>query len=99
MTNLYSIIVITQRRFIRECESDEVATYKSFRIWLDGNSPTDEMWQLIMEQDEQHNYSSNNVEPPAVENEVNVFTSSSGENIAAEGAGPEGDDLDGYGTD
>ena len=60
-----------------ECESNDVATYKSFRLWLDGNTITEEMWQQIMEEDEQYNYNSvSDGEPPAVQNEVNVFTTS-----------------------
>ena len=62
---------------MRECESDDVATYNSFRLRLDGNTVTEEMWQQIMEEDEQYTYNSiSDGEPPAVQNEVNVFTTS-----------------------
>ena len=49
------------------------------QIWLDGNTPTEEMWLAIMKQEEQHNYSATqtNEGPPAVQHEINIFTSSS----------------------
>ena len=49
-----------------------------FRMWLDGATPTDEMWQVITEEDEQHDYSLPQIgnEAPAVQSEVYIYTSS-----------------------
>ena len=49
-----------------------------FRMWLDGATPTEEMWQVVIEEDEQHDYSLPQIgnEAQLVQSEVNVYTSS-----------------------
>ena len=56
------------------------ATHKNFRAWLNGSSPTEEMWDKIMEEDELYDYCSplqdQNTTHNIVGSEVNVYTCS-----------------------
>lgn len=58
-------------------------TYKNFRIWLDDSSPTEEMWQQIMEDDEKFDYSHTD-NPPPVQEEISVYTTSSAANTSGQ---------------
>ena len=68
-----------QRKFVRDGVSEGDATYKNFRIWLDDISPTEEMWDRIMSDDEKYDYSSTDVvdNVPPVQSEVDIYASSS----------------------
>ena len=58
------------------------ATYKNFRIWLDDTSPTEEMWDKILDDDEKYNYSSpHDYNTPPVQSEVNICTSTVSDNV------------------
>ena len=57
--------------------SEADATYKNFGIWLDDSSPTEEMWDVIMTEDENFDpHVVQNEATPPIESEVNVYTSS-----------------------
>ena len=66
---------------MRACESDEEATYKVFHEWLAGSTPTEQEWEIVMEEDEGHDYSlpnaSGNATTPSIGSEVVINTSSS----------------------
>lgn len=66
--------VFLQRRFVREVSSEVDVTYKNFRIWLDNSSPTEEMWDAIMTEDENFDYSTARVlqdeTPPYLESRM-----------------------------
>ena len=59
--------------------SEADATYNNFRIWLDDSSPTEEMWDAIITEDENFYYSTphvvQNETTPPIESEINVYTS------------------------
>ena len=77
---------------MRACVSDGEATYQMFRVWLDGCSLTDELWDKVMEEDEGFDYESKGVgRDPEVQSEVQVYTSS--------GTGVEEDDFHSNATD
>ena len=69
------------RKFVRACESDEEATYKVFREWLAGSTSTEQEWETVIEEDEDHDYSipnaSGNATTPSIGPEVGINTSSS----------------------
>ena len=69
-----------QRKFVRELSIEADITYKNVRIWLNNSSPTEEMWDAIMKEDENFDYCAARVlqdeTPPHIESEVNVYTSS-----------------------
>ena len=43
--------------------SEDEVTYKVFRDWLAGTTPTEQEWEAVIEEDEGHNYSSPNGGP------------------------------------
>lgn len=93
------LFVFMQRKFVREVNTETLATYKNFRSWLDNSSPTDEMWESIMAEDEQHDYCTpcalQDETHPHIESEVNVYTSSG---ISHDGNGSEVEESDGEGA-
>ena len=62
--------------------SEDEVTYKVFRDWLAGTTPTEQEWEAVIEEDEGHNYSSPNGGPinsgstvPSIGTEVLINTS------------------------
>ena len=62
--------------------SEDEVTYKVFRDWLAGTTPTEQEWEAVIEEDEGHNYSSPNGGPinsgstvPSISTEVLINTS------------------------
>ena len=67
-----------QRKFVREVPLADV-TYKNFRNWLGIAVLSEEMWEMIMDEDELYDYSTSEYEviPPAIESEITLSSSGS----------------------
>ena len=63
---MYNIIAryilkdLFQRKFIRDISKENEATYRNFRLWLDGTTLTQEMWDSVMTEDELYDYNTTN---------------------------------------
>ena len=67
-----------QRKFVRACDTRSDATYKTFREWLDGATPTEDEWKVVMDEDQLYNYNNTEEALPNIDSEVDVYTSSGG---------------------